>query len=263
MARWFRLLHNYRAYFAVPEGDNYRLLTRDPLEGAAVPTAEIIPAGQAALLTPVTPSKIIAVGLNYRSHAKEMKLPIPEDPILFFKPLTALIGPGAFIEVPPSSRQVEFEGELAVVIRKSGKNIPEANAEEWIFGYTLANDVTARDLQKKDTQWTRAKSFDTFCPLGPCIATGLSAADLEFRTLVNGEVRQFGRVTDMIFSIPKLISFISTVMTLAPGDVILTGTPPGVGQLRYGDTVRVECDAIGALENPVAPATEPTTGAHR
>jgi 2-keto-4-pentenoate hydratase/2-oxohepta-3-ene-1,7-dioic acid hydratase in catechol pathway len=252
MARWFRLLHNYRAFFALPEGDGYRLLTGDVLEGVTKRAVEVIPAASAVLLPPVNPSKIVCVGLNYVSHAQELNMPLPEEPVLFLKPLTALSAPGAPIDLPPSSRQVDFEGELAVVMRRTGRNIPEDRALEWVFGYTLANDVTARDLQKRDGQWTRAKGFDGFCPLGPCVATDVDLASLEFRTLVNGRLRQTGRLSDLVFSIPKLISFISTVMTLLPGDVILTGTPPGVGQIKAGDRVRVECEAIGALENPVA-----------
>ena len=254
MPRLYRLLHNYRAFFAVPEGDVFRLLTGDALTGAAERAPETVPVASAVLLPPVNPSKIIAVGLNYRDHAPELQLPVPEEPVIFLKPLTALSAPGAPIELPAASRQVDFEGELAVVIKKSGRHIPKALASEWIYGYTLANDVTARDLQKRDGQWTRAKGFDGFCPLGPCVVTEVEANALEFRTRVNGEVRQTGRIADLIFPIPYLVSFLSSVMTLLPGDVILTGTPAGVGPLQPGDRVRVECDAIGVLENPVVAA---------
>ncbi len=251
MKKLYRLLHDYHVYFALLEGDQYRLLKGDPREGEDELSPRSVPAAKAILLPPATPSKIIAVGLNYRSHAAELGMKIPAEPILFLKPLTALSGPGAPIVLPAASRQVDFEGELAVVINRSGRHIPEDRALEWIQGYTLANDVTARDLQKQDGQWTRAKGFDGFCPLGPCIVEGLDPTHLELRTVVNGKVMQKGNTDDFIFSIPKLVAFISGVMTLLPGDVILTGTPPGVGPLKPGDSVRVECGEIGVLENPV------------
>jgi len=235
----------------VRDGDLFRLVLGDSLTGNWNLSDETVPLDQARLLPPVTPTKIIAVGLNYRNHAAEMNMAIPQEPVIFLKPLTALSTSGAAIELPPSSRQVEYEGELVLVIGRQGKNIPEAQALDWLLGYTLANDVTARDLQKRDGQWTRAKGFDGFCPLGPCLASGLDPAHLELRTRVNGEVRQTGKTSDFIFSIPHIIAFVSSVMTLLPGDVILTGTPPGVGPLTPGDCVQVECDDIGVLENTV------------
>jgi 2-keto-4-pentenoate hydratase/2-oxohepta-3-ene-1,7-dioic acid hydratase in catechol pathway len=251
MRQLYRLLHEYHAYFAIRAGDQFQLLRGDPGVGANELSPRTVPVASAILLPPVTPSKIVAVGLNYHQHAAEMKMAPTEEPVIFLKPLTSLSAPGAPIELPPSSRQVDYEGELAVVIGRSGRHIPETHAQEWIQGYTLANDVTARDLQKKDGQWTRAKGFDGFCPIGPCVAMDLDASRLEIRTLVNGQVRQRGAVSDFIFSIPRLVAFISEVMTLLPGDVILTGTPAGIGPLQPGDKVKIECDQIGALENTV------------
>jgi 2-keto-4-pentenoate hydratase/2-oxohepta-3-ene-1,7-dioic acid hydratase in catechol pathway len=252
MKQLFRLLHDYHVYFAVREGDQYRLLKGDPEEGEGDSSLRSLPVAGAVLLPPTTPTKIIAIGLNYHSHAQELGMKTPTEPILFLKPLTALSAPGAPILLPRSSRQVEYEGELAIVIGKLGHHIPEARALEWIQGYTLANDVTARDLQNKDGQWTRAKGFDGFCPLGPSVVSGLDPQHLEFTTRVNGKIKQIGKVSDMIFSIPKVVAFVSEVMTLFPGDVILTGTPPGVGLLRQGDTVSIESEAIGVLENKAA-----------
>lgn len=251
MLRIFRLRHQNCSRFAVLEQDTYRLVAGDALAGDWHLGEERIPVGEAVLLTPVVPTKIVAVGLNYRSHANEMCMDLPSEPLIFFKPTTALAASGEPIRLPAMSRQVEFEGELALVIGRSGRRIPESRALEWLLGCTLANDVTARDLQKRDGQWARAKGFDGFCPLGPCLATGLNPDRLELRTRVNGELKQTGKTSDFIFSAARVISFVSEIMTLSPGDVILTGTPPGVGPLAAGDRVRVECDAIGILENPV------------
>ena len=202
------------------------------------------------LLAPCCPSKIVCVGLNYVEHAKELKMKLPEEPILFLKPPSAVIGPGTEIIVPKSSERVDYEGELGVVIGKRCKAIAADEAQKYILGYTCFNDVTARDLQQKDGQWTRAKSFDTFAPFGPWIAS-IDPSDADIKTRVNGQIRQSSNTADLIFGVPSLIEFISNVMTLEPGDVIATGTPPGVGRLEKGDVVEVEIEGIGVLKNRV------------
>jgi 2-keto-4-pentenoate hydratase/2-oxohepta-3-ene-1,7-dioic acid hydratase in catechol pathway len=204
------------------------------------------------LLPPVMPSKIVAVGRNYADHAKELGNEAPAEPILFLKPPTALLPPNGTIVRPPQSQRVDFEGELAIVIGAEGKNVKAADWRSIVLGFSCANDVTARDLQKKDVQFTRGKSFDTFLPLGPCIETDLDPASLTLMTRVNGEIRQDGNTHDMVFDCGFLIEFITSVMTLLPGDVILTGTPAGVGPLAAGDTVEVEIEGVGVLRNAVA-----------
>ena len=210
-----------------------------------------MPLDRVRLHAPVVPGKIIAVGRNYVEHAREQNVDVPEIPLLFLKPPTTVIGPGAKIILPPQSKQVEHEAELAVVIGKRGRWIQAEEAFDYVMGYTAANDVTARDLQRRDGQWTRGKGFDTFLPLGPWIDTEFDPSDALVRCRVNGEMRQMGSTREMVFSIPQLIAFISSVMTLEPGDVILTGTPAGIGPLVDGDTVEVEVDGIGALRNSV------------
>jgi 2-keto-4-pentenoate hydratase/2-oxohepta-3-ene-1,7-dioic acid hydratase in catechol pathway len=208
------------------------------------------------LLAPMVPSKIIGVGLNYRAHAAESSAEVPSEPLLFFKPPSAVIGPDAKIVLPPQSDRVDYEAELAVVIGRSCRNVRADEAWSYVLGVTCGNDVTARDLQQRDDQWTRAKGFDTFCPLGPWVVTGLSEdgiGNLEVVSRVNGEVRQTGRTSQMVFSVPELIAYASSVMTLEPGDVILSGTPEGVGPLNPGDVVEVEVESIGILRNDVAP----------
>lgn len=209
------------------------------------------PLARVRLLPPCEPTKIVAVGLNYRDHAAEFGHPIPDEPILFLKPLTALIGPGDRIVHPAISQRVDHEAELAIVMRRRGRNIPRGQALRYVLGYTCHNDVTARDLQNKDGQWTRAKSFDTFAPLGPYIATGLDPHRLHIEARVGGEVRQSSNTDQLIFDVPTLVAFVSQVMTLHPGDVIVTGTPPGVGPLKRGDVVEVEIEGIGVLRNRV------------
>ncbi len=211
-----------------------------------------LPLDRVRLLAPVQPSKIICVGRNYAEHAREHGAEIPEMPLLFFKPPSAVIGPGEAIILPPQSQQVEHEAELVVVIGKQGRWIEPENAHQHILGYTVGNDVTARDLQRRDSQWTRGKGFDTFCPLGPWIDTTFDPADAMITCHVNGELRQMASTRDMIFTIRQLIAFASSVMTLLPGDVILTGTPAGVGPLASGDEVRVTVEGLGTLTNPVA-----------
>ena len=206
---------------------------------------------QVRLLAPVLPSKIIAVGKNYAEHAKEMGGEVPAEPMIFLKPNTAVIGPNATIQLPDMSQQVEHEAELAVVIGRLCKEVPVERVNEVILGYTCANDVTARDLQRSDGQWGRAKGFDTFCPLGPWINTDLDPSDLAISCDVDGDVRQEARTSQLVFDVPHLVAWISTVMTLLPGDVILTGTPAGVGPLRGGDEVAVTIQGIGTLANAV------------
>ncbi|SCL29873.1 2-keto-4-pentenoate hydratase/2-oxohepta-3-ene-1,7-dioic acid hydratase (catechol pathway) [Micromonospora nigra] len=211
------------------------------------------------LLSPILPSKVVCVGRNYAEHAAEHGSEVPKEPLLFLKPSTSVIGPRDAIRLPIFSRQVEHEAELAVVIGAPGaRRADRAAAERAIFGYTCANDVTARDLQRADGQWTRAKGFDSFCPIGPWITTGLDVTDLEVRCEVGRdpeemEVRQLGRTQDMVFDVPALVSYVSHVMTLLPGDVVLTGTPAGVSPLVAGDTVTVRIEGIGELSNPVVP----------
>jgi 2-keto-4-pentenoate hydratase/2-oxohepta-3-ene-1,7-dioic acid hydratase in catechol pathway len=209
---------------------------------------------QVQLLPPVTPGKIVCIGRNYPDHAKEMNAEVPRIPMLFLKPPSAVIGPGQPIEIPPQSAQVEYEGELAVVIGKTIRHAQPDAARAAIFGYTIGNDVTARDLQRSDGQWTRAKGFDTFCPLGPWIETELDPYDALLTTHLNGQLRQMTSTRDMVFPVYQLISFISSVMTLEPSDVVLTGTPAGVGVVSAGDVVKVTIEGIGELVSPVTAA---------
>jgi 2-keto-4-pentenoate hydratase/2-oxohepta-3-ene-1,7-dioic acid hydratase in catechol pathway len=211
-----------------------------------------LPLQAVTLLAPVTPSKIVCIGKNYLAHAQEMDSKVPDVPLIFLKPPTALIGPGQTIILPPQSQQVEHEGELVIVIGKRGRWVSAEQAYEYVMGYTIGNDVTARDLQRRDGQWTRAKGFDTFCPIGPWIETEFDPTDVILTTHVNDEMRQMASTRDMVFGIPQLIAFISSVMTLEPGDIIMTGTPAGVGPLVAGDSVEVSIEGLGKLQNPVA-----------
>jgi len=203
------------------------------------------------LVAPVLPSKVIAVGRNYADHAKELGNEVPAAPMIFLKPSTAIVGPGEPIALPWQSEQVEHEAELAVVIGRLCREVPEDRVPEVVLGYTCANDVTARDLQRVDAQWGRAKGFDSFCPIGPWIETDVDLDDASITCHVNGDLRQDGVLGDMVRTVPELVSWISSVMTLLPGDVILTGTPAGVGPLTSGDRVAVAIDGIGTLTNPV------------
>jgi len=203
------------------------------------------------ILPPVIPSKIICVGLNYRDHARELDMDIPEEPILFLKPPTSVIGHLDPIIYPPSSKQVDYEAELAVVIASKTHQIDKKKVGQYIGGYTILNDVTARDLQSKDIQWTRAKSFNTFCPIGPCIETELNTTNLDISLKLNDKIKQDSNTKNMIFSPEELVDFISHIMTLNPGDIIATGTPPGVGAMKVGDTVEAEVEGIGSLKNYV------------
>jgi len=210
---------------------------------------------EVTLLAPCSPSKIVAVGLNYVDHAREVNLPVPEEPLLFLKPPSSVVGPGDAIVLPPQSARVDYEAELAVVIGRTASKVSREDAKESILGYTCLNDVTARDLQTKDGQWTRAKSFDTFCPIGPWIETDLDPSDLRIELYLNGERKQDSRTSNLIFDPFVLIEYISAIMTLCPGDIIATGTTSGIGPVQAGDAVEVKIEGIGSLINPVEVCT--------
>ncbi|TRW45505.1 fumarylacetoacetate hydrolase family protein [Georgenia yuyongxinii] len=235
------------------ETDELVVLKDDPIYGdIAATTGERVKVADVRLLSPVIPrSKVVAVGRNYAAHAAEMGNEVPEEPVVFLKPNTSVIGPGDPIVLPPYSREVHHEAELAVVISRMCKYVPVDKAADVIFGYTAANDVTARDVQKSDVQWTRGKAFDTSCPLGPYIAMDLDVSDLAVRAWVDGELRQDGRTSQLLYGVPELIAYVSTIFTLLPGDVILTGTPAGVGPIDVGQRVDIEIEGIGTLSNPV------------
>lgn len=237
--------------FGVIEGDKVKLLDRTFLDPKSQLTDKVLDLEEVRLLAPVEPSKVVCVGLNYALHIKELGHTLPDDPVIFIKPQTTVIGPEDKIVYPKISQRVDYEGELAVIIGEAIKDVTEEEATKAIFGYTCANDVTARDLQKKDGQWTRGKSFDTFCPIGPWIVKDIDPSALDIQLLLNGEVKQSSNTKYFITSVPKLISFISQVMTLYPGDVVLTGTPEGVGPMQPGDEVVVKIPAIGELHNTI------------
>lgn len=250
-----RFSHNDAIRYGIVDEQELVVLAGDPMFAGYETTGERVPLADAALLAPVIPrSKVVCVGKNYHDHAAEMGGAAPEEPLLFLKPNTAVIGPGDTIVRPTLSERTEHEGELAVVIGRIAKNVKAENALDYVFGYTVGNDVTARDLQKKDGQWTRGKGFDTFCPLGPIIETDFDQTDATIETRVNGEVRQHAPLSDMIHSVPAIIEYASAVFTLLPGDVILTGTPAGVGAFVAGDTVEVEIAGLGILRNSVRDA---------
>ncbi len=206
---------------------------------------------EVTIKSPFSPSKIVCVGLNYKDHAEELNMDIPEEPIIFMKPPTSVIGHLDNIIYPDSSNQVDYEAEMGIIISKEARFVKSKNAEEFIGGYTAFNDITARDLQQKDGQWTRAKSFDTFAPIGPCIETELDPMNQKISLKLNGEIKQNSNTKNMIFDVYELVEFISNIMTLKPGDVIATGTPPGIGPMNVGDTVEVELEDIGMLKNSV------------
>ena len=250
-----RFSHDDAIMYGIVDESDLVVLAGDPMFAGYEPTGQRVPLADAALLAPVIPrSKVVCVGKNYHDHAAEMGGTAPEEPLLFLKPNTAVIGPGDTIVRPSLSQQTEYEGELAVVIGKIAKNVTAADALSYVLGYTIGNDVTARDLQRKDGQWSRAKGFDTFCPLGPVIETDFDPASATIETRVNGEVRQHARLTDMIHSVASIIEYASAVFTLLPGDVILTGTPAGVGAFDAGDIVEVEISGLGILRNAVRDA---------
>jgi 2-keto-4-pentenoate hydratase/2-oxohepta-3-ene-1,7-dioic acid hydratase in catechol pathway len=238
--------------YGILDDDELVVLAGDPMFNGFETTDERVPVTGVRLLAPVIPrSKVVAVGRNYRAHAAELGNEVPAEPLIFLKPNTSVIGPGDAIVLPKQSGQVEYEGELAVIIGSIAKNVSRADAASVIFGYTIGNDVTARDLQKSDGQWTRAKGFDTFCPLGPVIETDFTVAGGTVETFVNGEIKQSGRFDDMVFPIDEIIEYVTSVFTLLPGDVILTGTPSGIGPIVDGDSVEVRVPGLGTLRNPV------------
>ncbi len=246
-----RFKKNGKASYGILEDEKIRGLHGNPFnilkyDGSQYTLADV------KLLAPCKPSKIMCLGLNYRSHAKETKLPIPKVPLLFMKPSTAVIGPGDSIVLPRNTRRTDYEGELGVVIGRRAKKISTARAANYILGYTCFNDVSERVNQRDDGQWTRAKSYDTFAPIGPCIETEITPNDLKIETWLNGEMKQSGRTSDLIFDVFRTVSFISGVMTLLPGDVIATGTPSGIGRMHPGDRVEVKIEGIGILRNPVS-----------
>ncbi len=231
------------------------VLVGDPLYVGFELTGEKVPLDAVRLLAPVIPrSKVIGIGRNYAEHAAEMGTDLPSEPLVFLKPNTSVVGPDDAIVYPDQTQDLQFEGELAVVIGRICRDVAVEDVPKVVHGYTVANDVTARDLQKRDGQWARAKGFDSFCPLGPWIETDLDIRDLAVRTLVGDEVRQDGRTSQMVFDVPTLVSYVSSFMTLLPGDVLLTGTPAGVGPLQVGDLVSVTVDGIGTLSNRVVAA---------
>ncbi len=236
--------------YGVIEKETIREMEGDPFSHFHL-TSKAKKVGEAKLLSPCLPSKIVALGLNYRDHAEEVKLPIPDKPLLFMKPSTSVIGPGEAILYPKMSKRVDYEAELAVVIGKVAKNVSEEKAADYILGYTCLNDVTARDLQPKDGQWTLSKSFDTFSPIGPWIVTDMDPYQLEISSYLNGERRQHSNTKNLIFGPHQLVSFISWAMTLLPGDVIATGTPSGIGPMAVGDQIDVVIEGIGTLSNHV------------
>jgi 2-keto-4-pentenoate hydratase/2-oxohepta-3-ene-1,7-dioic acid hydratase in catechol pathway len=252
-ARFVRTTAKGNVHWGVAEGDVVYRMDGSPLDE----WARSEPIGcleELTLLAPTTPTKIVCVGRNYAAHAAEHKAEVPKEPLIFFKPPSSVIGPGASIVLTPQSKQVEHEAELALVIGRRCRNVSADEVWNYVLGVTCGNDVTARDLQRQDGQWTRAKGFDTFCPLGPWLVTGLSegeVAALELTCRVNGKVRQRGNTSEMVFSPAQLITYVSAIMTLELGDVIMTGTPAGVSPIVEGDEVEVEVEGVGVLKNPV------------
>jgi 2-keto-4-pentenoate hydratase/2-oxohepta-3-ene-1,7-dioic acid hydratase in catechol pathway len=246
-----RIAHPQGVAFVAVHGEEAAEIAEHPF-GTPTFTGRKWPLADVRLLAPILPTKIIGIGRNYADHAAELGNEVPAEPLVFLKPNTSVIGPNVEIKIPAASQRVDFEGELAVIIGQPCREVPKAKAMSVVMGYTIANDVTARDLQKKDVQFTRAKGFDTFCPMGPFIETEFDPSDVRVVTEVDGEVKQDGRTSLMVHDIPALIEYVSGVMTLLPGDVILTGTPAGVGPMAAGQTVSVTVDGLGTLTNPVA-----------
>lgn len=249
--KWVRFKKGNREYTGFLAEELLHVTEGDIYVGEWRKTGEAFPLAEVELLAPCRPTKVVCVGLNYRDHAQEMGEDLPAEPIIFLKPPSAVIGAGQFIVYPEWIGRMDYEAELVVVLGKRGKNITSADAAEYIFGYTCGNDITARYLQKKDGQWSRAKSFDTFCPLGPWIVTGIDASALDISLVVNGETKQQSSTTQLVVNPAELVAFVSRVMTLEPGDVILTGTPSGVGPLKPGDSVTVRIGKVGELTNTV------------
>jgi len=250
--RVVRIMHEGDCRYGLADETTITLISDEPF--AAWEPEGVVPLVTAHLLSPVVPTKVVCVGLNYKNHIAEMGHDTPVEPVIFVKPSTAVIGPLTPIPLPDGVGRVDYEGELGVVIGRRTHRVSAKQAAENVLGFVCGNDVTARDLQKRDGQWTRAKGFDGFCPLGPWVATDLDPRDLELRTTVNGELRQQVRTSDMLFDPYTLVSFISQVMTLVPGDVVLTGTPGGIGEIHDGDVVEVSIEGVGTLRNPVASA---------
>jgi len=250
--RYYRIAGADGPSWAREDGDRLRLVSGDPFSGTTDGRATV-GRDEARLLAPVAPSKIVAIGLNYKDHAAERGKALPAEPLIFLKPPSAVIGPGETIRRPAWAGRVDHEAEMGIVIGRAAHDLPSPEAARaHVLGALCVNDVTARDLQDKDVQFTRAKGFDTFCPLGPCIATGLDLADLAVVGRVNGVVRQQSRTDQLIFDAFHLVWFVSRVMTLLPGDIISTGTPAGIGPLASGDVVEVEVEGVGVLRNPVS-----------
>lgn len=249
--RVVRFLHGDQEHFGALEGDAVRVFDGNPIAGAKLGDL-VFDLSDCRLLAPVKPSKAICIGMNYAAHAAEISQSVPDEPLMFFKPISAIIGTGEQIVLPHQSNKVELEAELTVVIGKTAKNISVDQAKDHIFGYTIANDVTARDLQFSDLQWARSKGFDTFCPLGPWIETEYSTSNKRVSSRINGEVRQSATTNDMTFDVHKLVSYVSENVTLFPGDIILTGSPAGISRITRGDFVECEIEGIGVLSNPVA-----------
>jgi 2-keto-4-pentenoate hydratase/2-oxohepta-3-ene-1,7-dioic acid hydratase in catechol pathway len=251
MERIYRVQRNGDTSYAIERGGTLYRAGGDIFTGLTA--GEPVSGGLSAvrLLAPVRPSKIVCVGLNYRNHAAEVKKPLPAEPLLFLKPSTAVLDPGAPIKLPPGVGRVDYEAELAVVIGRRAHRVTRSRAWDYILGLTCLNDVTARDLQNKESQYTRCKGFDTFAPLGPCIATGLNGGPRAVEGWLNGERRQASSTAELIFTIEHLVEFITFVMTLEPGDVISTGTPSGIGPMQAGDVVTVKVEDVGELKNPV------------
>ncbi|NMB12773.1 MAG: fumarylacetoacetate hydrolase family protein [Firmicutes bacterium] len=248
--RFGRILVEGKPEYCIVENNKVRVVTGN-IFGSWQTSSRTMDLQHAEFLSPVNPSKIVAVGLNYRDHAQEMNEELPEEPLIFLKPPSVVIGPGEPIILPRGAGRVDYEAELAIVIGKMGKRIPLEDARHYILGYTCLNDVTARELQSRDGQWTRAKSFDTFCPLGPWIATEFRPDSQKIELFLNGELKQQSNTNQLIFNAYQLVSHISSIMTLLPGDVIATGTPSGVGPLAAGDIVEVSIEGLGILDNPV------------
>jgi 2-keto-4-pentenoate hydratase/2-oxohepta-3-ene-1,7-dioic acid hydratase in catechol pathway len=253
-----RFQYNKGIPYGVIEGDNVRVYSGTPFasggKSAFVPSGNTLKLKDVKLLAPCRPSKVVCLGLNYKPHGDELNMKLPDLPLLFLKPSTAVIGPGENIVLPPGSERIDYECELGVVIGKEARNVKEDDFAEYVLGYTCFNDVTDRIAQVRDGQWTRAKGYDTFAPLGPCIDTAVPHSGLKIETRVNGKVMQSGNTAELIFSVPHLVSFISHIMTLLPGDVIATGTPAGIGPLKDGDSVEVFIEKIGSLRNMVVAA---------
>ncbi len=250
--RIIRFRHQGKVSYGCVEGTTVYALPDGPFAELR-PGPKVAELSDVQLLAPCEPSKVVAVGLNYRSHAQELNLQLPQSPLLFIKPRTSVVGPGASVVYPAMSERVDYEAELAVVIGKEAKALTPDEVSGYILGYTCGNDVTARDLQNRDGQWTRSKGFDTFCPLGPWIVTDLPQPDnTDLYCRLNGVQMQAGNTSDLIFDVKALVSFVSQVMTLEPGDVLMTGTPSGIGPMNRGDTVEIEVQGIGVLSNKIA-----------